>query len=450
MGVLYTIAAFIFALGILIVVHEFGHYWVAKTLGVKVLRFSVGFGKPLWRKNFGKDSTEFVVAAIPLGGYVKMLDENEADVAEHERARAFNRQSIAKRCAIVVAGPAFNFIFAIIAYWLLFLGGINDIKPVIDRVEPGSVAQRAGFQQGDTIQEFNGYPVEGWEQYRLYLFNQAIDGAKLNVKVKDAAGQTYDRQLDLSGLPIKDLDASFLEKQVGLYVYVPVIFVHEVLEGPAKRAGLQVDDVFVQINGRDILSSKEFLEVVSSHPGKALEFTVRRGEELRKISVTPEAKQEEGKTVGRLGITFSRKPLPDTMRIKIRYGPLTALWKGTEKTWDTSILTLKILYKILTLEVSAKNISGPITIAQVAGQTAQIGLEKFVQFLALVSISLGVLNLLPIPILDGGHLLFYVVEAIKGSPVSDRVLLWGQQIGLLMLISIMILAFYNDFTRLLH
>ncbi len=448
--VLYTIAAFVVALGILIVVHEFGHYWVARRVGVKVLRFSIGFGKPLWIRRLGRDRTEFIIAALPLGGYVKMLDESEGEVPEAEKHRAFNRQPVAKRAAVVIAGPLFNFLFAVLAYWGLYVVGIDGIKPIIGRVAPGSIAEQAGFRTGDAIVRIDGKDVVSWDQRRLYLFSRALAGASVRFEVRDPEGRLHTRTLDLARVSPDQIDAGLIERGLGLYGYVlevlPVI--GALAEGPAREAGMRVGDRILAVDGKRIESWQDLVDSIAPNPGKSLRIAVERDGGRLEFSVTPEAVERDGQTVGQIKIAPRYAEVPEDLRVRVRYGPLKALFEGAQSTWSMSLLTVKMLVKMVELEVSTKNISGPITIAQYAGHTARIGLDRFVMFLAVVSISLGVLNLLPIPVLDGGHLLYYLIEVVKGSPVSERVMVWGQQFGMLVLIGLMMLAFYNDFTRI--
>ncbi|MFQ5936226.1 MAG: RIP metalloprotease RseP [Acidiferrobacterales bacterium] len=449
-GILQTIFWFVVALGILIVVHEFGHYWVAKRLGVKVLRFSIGFGKPIWSRRFGGDQTELVVAALPLGGYVKMLDESEGEVAEDEKHRAFNRQPIPKRTAIVVAGPMFNFFFAIFAYWALYMVGIDGIKPVVGKVAEGSIAEQAGFRPGDVLLRIDGKAVMSWDHRRLHLFERALNRAVVEVDVRDADGNAQTRFLDLSKVPVRKVDAGLVERGLGLYGYLPEILpvVGALGEGPALHAGMKVGDRIVKINKKPVKTWDDVVEGISPNAGKTVRITVDRAGEIIDYDVTPKRVEQDGQTVGQIKISPRYADIPTDLRVRVRYGPIQALGEGVLSTWSMSILTVKMLVKMLRFEISTKNISGPITIAQYAGRTARIGLDRFLMFLAVVSISLGVLNLLPIPVLDGGHLLYYVIEAIKGSPVSERVMIWGQQFGILVLIGLMMLAFYNDFTRI--
>lgn len=448
--ILFTILAFIVALGILIVVHEFGHYWVAKQVGVKVLRFSVGFGKPLWLRRFGADRTELVVAALPLGGYVKMLDETEGEVPEDERHRAFNRQSIPKRIAVVIAGPLFNFIFAVFAYWALYMIGIDGIKPVIGKVVEGSIADKAGFRVGDELLQLDDKQVVSWNHRRLYIFERALNGSKIRAVVRDRDGVLQTRTLDLSELPVGKVNAALVGSGLGLYGYIPEVLpvIGDLRDGPARDAGMRVGDRIIKIDEQLIETWEDVVAGVSPKAGQLIQITVDRAGERLTFDLVPEPIQREGKTVGLIKIAPTYSEIPTDLRVQIRYGPVDALVEGAASSWSMSVLTLKMLFKMLKLEVSTKNISGPITIAQYAGETAKIGLDRFLMFLAVVSISLGVLNLLPIPILDGGHLMYYCIEAIKGSPVSERTMIWGQQFGILVLIGLMVLAFYNDFTRI--
>lgn len=452
-GFLYSLFGFVIAISILVVVHEFGHYWVARRLGVKVLRFSLGFGKPLWMRRFGRDQTEWVIAALPLGGYVKMLDENEGEVDKKDLARAFNRQSTPKRVAIVLAGPLFNFLFAILAYSIIYMVGVDGIRPVVGKVVESSLAQQAGFRQGDVLLAIDGYKVESWDQRRLYLYEKALDRATVNFTVRDTEGRMHERQLNLSSLTAADVGAGLLEKQVGLFPSLPELApVIGSLEehGAAATVGMQIGDRIVAIDGRTIETWQDMVKVVSAKPGEMLRLRIDRAGQILELSVTPQLVESNGQRHGRIGIGVRIPELPADMRVLVRQGPLGALAEGVETTWRMSALTLKMLVKMLQLEVSTKTISGPLTIAQYAGASAQIGIDRFFMFLAVVSISLGVLNLLPIPVLDGGHLLMYLIEGIQGRPLSERALHWGQQIGIALLLALMALAFYNDFMRLLY
>jgi regulator of sigma E protease len=452
-GLIHTLVAFIVAIAVLVVVHEFGHYWVAKKLGVKVLRFSIGFGRPLWLRRFGRDQTEWVIAAVPLGGYVKMLDENEGKVEEHEMHRAFNRQSTPKRAAIVLAGPMFNFLFAILAYWLLFSIGAEGLKPVVGKIVDGSIAASAGFRVGDEILAIDGKSVTNWEQRRLYLFQRALSKESVAVEVRDVAGARRTRRLDLSGLTADQVSAGLLEKGLGIYPYVPEIppvidLVEE--KGPAARGGLHSGDRILAIDGAAVQNWTDVQGAIHSHPGMPMRYLVERAGAQLSLEITPEKIERAGQVVGRIGAGVKVPDLPPEMRVFTRLGPLDALSESVQNTWLMSSLTLNMLYKMVKLEVSTKTISGPITIAQYAGYSAQVGWDRFLMFLAVVSISLGVLNLLPIPILDGGHLLVYLIEAVIRGPLSERALIWGQQVGVTLLLGLMALAFYNDLVRVLQ
>lgn len=447
---LYYIVAFVVALGILIVVHEFGHYWVARRLGVKVLRFSVGFGKPLWTRRVGADRMELVVAALPLGGYVKMLDEAEGEVRPEELPRAFNRQPVWKRVLVVLAGPMANFLFAILAYWAVNLVGVDGLKPVVGRVLEGSVAERAGFREGDLLSSIDGRTVQSWDQRRLHLFRRALDRAAVTVEVRDRDGRPQTRVLDLRDFPAASVDATLVERGIGLFPALPppLPVIGALEPGPAQQAGLQVGDRFLEIQGQPVRTWEDVASAISRHPGQSIAVTIERDGARQHVTLTPEAVEQDGRRIGRIHIRPRFAELPPEMLVRVRYGPLEGLLEGVENTWSTSVLTLEMLYRMLKLEVSAENISGPITIAQYAGHSAKTGLTPFVLFLAFISISLGVLNLLPIPVLDGGHLMYYSIEAVKGSPVSERALAWGQQIGVALLVALMVLAFYNDLTRI--
>jgi regulator of sigma E protease len=450
---LITIIAFVVALGCLIVVHEYGHYLVARACGVKVLRFSVGFGKPLWAKRLGRDATEWVIAAFPLGGYVKMLDEREGEVAAADLPRAFNRQSVSRRIAIVVAGPAANFLLAIVLYWALFLHGIPGLRPVVGAPPAGTAAHSAGFGAGDLLLKIGGEPVATWQDARWVFLQRAVQKVAVAVEVRSPSGGTATRQLDLSRLTPADLDSDFL-RTLGLTRMQPVLkpVVGEVVKGgAAQRAGLRAGDEIVAINNRRIENWEQVVQLVREHPGAALVMEVRRaGPAQPALAVTPDAVTENERKIGRIGAAplVDRAALAD-MIVEVRYGAVESLVRALDKTWDTSVFSLKMLGKMIVGEVSLKNLSGPITIADYAGQSAQSGATSYLLFLALISISLGVLNLLPIPLLDGGHLMYYVLEIFKGRPISDRAMEIGQHVGMALLFTLMAFALYNDIYRLI-
>ena len=450
---LYSAVGFVVALGILVTVHEFGHYWVARKLGVKVLKFSVGFGKPIWSRTAGKDRTEYAIGAVPLGGYVKMLDENEddTDIPESELPRAFNRQALWKRTAIVLAGPMFNFIFAVLAYWIVFSMGVDGIRPVVGKVVEDSIAQAGGFAVGDEITHMDGRSNRSWGEQRLYLYDKAFGRKRIVVDVIDSGGSQQQRVMDLAGLSPDQINPGLLESGIGLIGYVPEIpaQIGTVEPGsPAELAGLVTGDSVLSIDGEPVSVWQDMVLLVQARPEKSAQFEVMRGAEIQFIPIIPARIEEGGRVFGRIGIRPAPIELPDDVLVHVDYGPVEALGRSIENVWIMSSVTLKMLWKILRMEVSAKNISGPLTIAQYAGQTVQIGIDRFLLFLAVVSISLGVINLLPIPLLDGGHLVYYVIELFTGGPVSREVMLWGQQIGIVALFGLMSLAFYNDIVRL--
>ena len=453
MNLLITLAAFVVALGLLIVVHEFGHYLVARLCNVKVLRFSVGFGPPLWRRSFGRDATEWVIAAFPLGGYVKMVDEREGRVHPEDLPRAFNRQSVYKRFAIVLAGPTANFLLAILFYWILFLHGVPGLKPVLGPIEPNTPAAKAGFTPGEIIVKIGDEPVETWQDARWVLLQHAVRKDRVRVEVRNEKGEIAWRELDLSGLSAEQLDGDFM-RAAGFSYYRPPIkpVIGEVVAGgPADRAGLKPGDEIVAINGKPIKRWDEVVELVRAHPGKTLNVEVKRdGKVLPPVAVTPSTVQEGGRDVGKIGAApLIDRSMMSGLTTVVRYGAVESLARAFDKTWDTSVFTLKMLGKMIVGEVSLRNLSGPITIADYAGQTAQSGWVAYLLFLALISISLGVLNLLPIPLLDGGHLMYYIVEILKGSPVSERAMEIGQQVGVALLFTLMAFALYNDINRLI-
>ena len=451
-SLLFTIFFFLVALAILIAVHEFGHFWVARKLGVKVLRFSIGFGRPLWRHQAKDGETEYVVAAIPLGGYVKMLDERESPVDAAERERAFNRQSLPVRSAIVVAGPLFNFIFAIFAFWLIFIIGDTGLKPLVGEVTPESRAEQAGFLVGDQILAVGEQKTPSWENVVYALLAQSLDKTSLPIRVLDESGLERQRWLDTTDLQTLAEEGKILEN-LGLKPERPLLppVIGEVLSGePAERAGLHTGDRIVSADDSPIESWNQWVEYVKARPQQTLELEIERDGESLILPITTAVKGEGENAYGRIGAGVEvPEGLMEGYRSVVRYGPVDAVGHALNKTWDMSVLMLRMLGKMLIGEVSVKNLSGPISIADTAGKSASFGLVYFIKFLAVVSISLGVLNLLPIPVLDGGHLFFFLIEALKGSPLSERFVEQGQKIGMVILLAIMSIAFYVDINRFL-
>ena len=444
---------FIVALGVLITVHEFGHFWVARRLGVKVLRFSIGFGKPLWTWRRKNDDTEYVIAALPLGGYVLMLDEREGPVEESELHLAFNRKPLASRFAIVAAGPAFNFLLAFILYWLMFIIGIPGVKPIIGEVGSGSIAAQGGFRHGDTILRIDGKEVATWNSAFMTLIEKSLDGGVVEVDVKDELGATQRRILDLNLLP-EGVDKSNVVENLGFQRYtpsIPPIIGDLEADGPADQAGLRPGDRIVSADGEPVAEWRQWVDLVRAHPGQVMEVEVERDGAIFQLRLQPAVVQSEAGAFGRIGaaVDYPEEVLRELEAVE-RHSIGGSLVMAAQRTWDMTLLTTRMLWEMIAGDVSITNIGGPISIAQYAGYSASIGFISFLGFLALISISLGVLNLLPIPILDGGHLLYYIIEFFKGSPVSEATQAMGQRIGIVILLGVMVLAFYNDLVHVFN
>ena len=452
MSLLQTIVAFIVALGVLIVVHEYGHYIVARLCGVKVLRFSVGFGRALATWRLGADRTEWVVAAIPFGGYVKMLDEREGPVEPAELERAFNRQSVWKRFAIVVAGPLFNFAFAVLVYAGLFMYGLPEARPLLGSPPPNTLAAAAGVHAGDTVRAIDGEAIATWQELRWRVLQAALQREPVRLETQDERGNLAEVKLDLRGFPSADVEADVLER-VGLRLYrppLPPLLGQIVPGGAAERAGLAVGDRIVRADGTPIETWEAFVNAVRSKPGAPLSLAIERAGAARTLEVVPDAVNAGTARIGRIGAGPQQpEGYADKLLVRVQYGPLASIGRAIAKTWDISVFSLKMLGKMLIGEVSWRHLSGPVTIADFAGQSASLGWVSYLTFLSLISISLGVLNLLPIPLLDGGHLMYYAIEIVKGKPVSERFMELGQRVGLALLLVMMAFAFYNDLNRLL-
>lgn len=450
MDALYMIVGTLVALGVLVTFHEFGHFWVARRCGVKVLRFSVGFGTTLlrWQDRRG---TEFVVAAVPLGGYVKMLDEREGEVAPAELDCAFNRKSVRQRFAIVAAGPVANFLLALVFFWVVAMLGGQQVRPVIGGVESGSLAEQAGVVAGAEVLAVDGESTAGWSEVNLQLIRRLGESGSLHLRLLEP-GSTVESErilaLDAWLRGVEDPDPlAALGIQPWRPRIVPVL-AHLDPEGPAQAAGLQLGDRLLSLDGQALEDWQQVVDTVRQRPGQRVDLMVERGGSPFGLSLTLAARGEGEARSGYLGAGVSGGEWPAEMLREVSYGPLDAVGESLGRTWTMSLMTLDSIGKMLFGELSVKNLSGPITIAKVAGASAQSGVGDFLNFLAYLSISLGVLNLLPIPVLDGGHLLFYLVEWARGRPLSDRVQALGAQIGISLVIGLMLLALFNDISRL--
>ena len=452
MTFLITILSFLVTVGVLVVVHEFGHYLAARLANVKILRFSVGFGKPLVVRQRGADQTEWVLAAIPLGGYVKMVDEREGAVAPADLPRAFNNQNVWTRIGIVIAGPLANFLLAFFVYWVLFIAGMPGLKPVVGDPPPGTAAAHAGLANGDVVTAVGDETVVTWNDVRWLLLKEAVRRGTTDIEVKTASGSSATRRLDMSSLTKDDLDKDFLGK-LGLRNFrprAPALLGRLIPGAAAERAGLAAGDRVVAINGKPIETWFEFTAEVAANPGRTLAFEIERAGRRSQLRATPDSVSEGDNRIGRLGVEAPAelKREYERMGTTVRYNPVAAIPKAADKVWDLSVFSIKMLGRMIVGDISWKNLSGPITIADYAGQSAQAGWITWLGFLALVSVSLGVLNLLPIPLLDGGHLVYYFAEIVKGSAVSDRTMEIGQRLGLALLLALTFFAFYNDINRL--
>ncbi|MDN0125030.1 sigma E protease regulator RseP [Yersinia aleksiciae] len=457
MSILWSLAAFIIALGILITVHEFGHFWVARRCGVRVERFSIGFGKALWRRT-DRQGTEYVIALIPLGGYVKMLDERVEAVSPELRHQSFNNKTVLQRAAIVSAGPIANFLFAVIAYWLVFIIGVPSVRPVVGDISPQSIAAQANISPGMELKSVDGIETPDWDSVRLALVS------KIGDKQTQVGVAPFSSGSDTSGA------ANIVQKTLDLRQWQfepdkqdPVVALGIIPRGPqiesvlaevqpgsaAQKAGLQAGDRIVKVGGQSLDRWQTFVLQVRDNPGKPLVLDIERGSTPLSLTLIPDTKSVgENRSEGFAGVVPKVIPLPDEYRTIRQYGPFTALYQAGDKTWQLMRLTVNMLGKLITGDVKLNNLSGPISIAQGAGVSAEYGLVYYLMFLALISVNLGIINLFPLPVLDGGHLLFLAIEKLKGGPVSERVQDFSYRIGSILLVLLMGLALFNDFSRL--
>ncbi len=447
---LWNLASFIIALGILVTVHEYGHFWVARKNGVKVERFSVGFGRAIWKRK-AADGTEYVVALIPLGGYVKMLDERVDNVLPADKDKTFNSKSVYQRIAIVSAGPLANFIFALFALYLMFLIGVPSVKPIIGEITPNSIADNAGLEEDSEIISIDGKSIRDWQEVNFALISQ-IGNKNIEIKAKVNESQ-YIKTFNLN-----TVDWKFAPEKVsaltslGIIPFSPKVY-NELAavakESPAEKSGLLVGDELIALNGVKTEDWQVFANEVKRYPGKEVLITIKRDQQILSIPLTPNSVEQGGAIVGYIGVGPKIEAWPKAFLIDLSYGPLDAMLESAKRTWQLTSLTFGMIGKLITGDVSVKNLSGPIGIAQGAGSSAGHGFVYFLGFLALISINLGIINLLPLPVLDGGHLLYYLIELFTGKEVPENIQEAGFKFGALALLMLMAIGLINDFSRVL-
>jgi len=444
MDFLQKLLWFLVAISVLVAAHEFGHFIVARKLGFKVLRFSIGFGRPLlsWRGG-PPDHIQYWISMIPLGGYVKMLDEHEGPVVAEERHRAFHQRPVWQRVLVLLAGPAFNFLFAILAYWFIFVTGVQELKPFITHVEEGSVAARAELRAGDEITTIGGYTTLTLESATVRILSEILGDGRIDLTVREPGGATRAAELDVRGREEELTEPPVLFEGLGFRLGDPAL-TGEVEQGkPADRAGLRPGDLIQSGNGQPIETWRQWVEFLQSRPGETVEVVVLRGDRELTLTATLDSVTQGEKTIGQIGVKSA------DFVAERRYGAFEALPRAVDETWGVIRFTGSIVAHMVMGEVSLRNMSGPLSIADIAGSAAEAGLISFLRVLAAVSISLGILNLLPIPLLDGGQIVYQLAEWIKGAPLSERAMLLGQQIGIFFVIALTGFAFYNDIVRML-
>ncbi|MGE0385881.1 MAG: RIP metalloprotease RseP [Gammaproteobacteria bacterium] len=446
---LHDVLSFLVALGVLITVHEYGHFWAARRCGVRILRFSIGFGRPLFMRRFGPDRTEFVVAAVPLGGYVRMLDEREGEVAAEDLPRAFNRQPLSARAFVVAAGPAANFLLAIVAFWCMYMVGVTDLAPIVGKVETDTIAAEAGLRAGDRIEAVDGRKTPTWGSVSQAALAAIVEQRAVELEVQSPGG-TRTLRLDLARVHVDEIAQGSLFERMGMMPqrpYLPAVIGEVLPASAAERAGLRAGDRVLSADGRPVEDWNDWVDYVRARAQQAIRIEVERAGARVPLDVVPE-RAEGG--IGRIGAAVERPEHIEPLQTGVeRYGPLAAVGPALHKTWEMSAMTVRLIWRMLRGDASVRNLSGPISIAQFAGDSASIGASAFAFFIGTVSVSLFVLNLLPVPILDGGHLLYYLIELVRRRPLSEASQAWGQQVGLVVLVGLMGLAFYNDILRLI-
>ena len=448
-NLLTNLLFFIIAISVLVAIHEYGHYIVGRWCGMKVLRFSIGFGKPFatWIGR-GEDKTEYCLSAIPLGGYVRFLDSREGEIAPEDEGRAFDHRPIPARIAVLLAGPVFNFLFAIAAYWVIFASGVPAALPTVGDVEEGSYADVAGLEFGDRIVAVGDKEIADWESALVAILDEMISDGRISMRLESDDGYARSATINVGDDSARLTEPGMIFDGLGFAPWRPPAIVGEVLaDGAASQIDLQPGDRIVSVADTEIRTGSELIAQVSPRAGETVELTYYRGSVLHSASLELGTVDVDGETLGRIGVQLSND-YGDIFYLR-KFGPVAAIGEATQKTWDTMAFTVRMLGRMVTGDVSVKNISGPINIAQFAGDSAERGLNQYLMFLALVSISLGILNLLPVPVLDGGQIVYQTVELVKGSPMSERAQIIGQQFGILALVLLMSFAFYNDISRVL-